>query len=338
MRSLMKVLLPALALVLAVVAGSGPAFAVCGAEPNTFQQYGAACPPSPPGNFGYCYVRSPGLDTLASVDGVFWAFGFGDPADGPGNDSGGWPENEGNYAAGWLRCFTGACASYGKYMTGVWNQDSRIDGCITGNVATGKSSEIMVTLFTDESSDGQTGYFAVGAAARDTTASPTYDYNFGGQHFDLVEIPKLSITGSSCSPSPTDCQTVSLQVTCNAAAGGFYSDGSVTRGEVIQGCEVFSMIQTPRDLGAPDTRAASAWTPTGTVIAEGGSGTVDLSCGTAESDAWIAAGIAFDSGYTTERVSANSTRVECGPNLATPNPKFKLIDRDQQGKGRLHKQ
>ncbi len=53
--------------------------------------------------------------------------------------------------------------------------------------------------------------------------------------------------------------------------------------------------------------------------------TVSETCAT-DSDVYYAHSIVFDSGFETAYVSANSTRVQCGPTVANPNS-FKLIDK-----------
>ncbi len=72
----------------------------------------------------YCYVRSPGLNTTATILGSFWALGYGDPVPGPGNDNGSWP-----IAEQWLHT-----DASGTFLAGDWS-DSRVDGCITSEIS-----------------------------------------------------------------------------------------------------------------------------------------------------------------------------------------------------------
>jgi len=54
---------------------------------------------------------------------------------------------------------------------------------------------------------------------------------------------------------------------------------------------------------------------------------VTLTCAT-DRDAYIATSIVTEIGTESGHVSANSQRVECGPNLAEPRePRFRLIER-----------
>jgi hypothetical protein len=48
--------------------------------------------------------------------------------------------------------------------------------------------------------------------------------------------------------------------------------------------------------------------------------TVEALCGATNVDVYLATQLTFDSGFTTDVVSANSTRIECGPNVANPTP------------------
>ena len=47
--------------------------------------------------------------------------------------------------------------------------------------------------------------------------------------------------------------------------------------------------------------------------------TVESLCGATNTDVFIGAVLEFDSGFTTEVTSANSTKVECGPDIAQPS-------------------
>lgn len=310
---------------LGVVALAVPttASASCGTA-IVFNQGGYAC-----GGY-YCYITSPGTDDIAAIQADFWSLGTGNPAVGLGDDDGSRANDQ------WLTRYSPA---YGIYMiaNNNWSQPG-IDGCIDnqGPVATQK----MIAAFGDQDPSGNTAYWAVSGALRDPAAGA--QFNFSGNppaNITLVEIPAVAIVGST---KVSDTQ-VDVDIQCpNLNAGGFYTDGNVLFSEAVQGCAIFQ--QQIAGIGAaapsgPGSRSlGSGWSQIGT-IANGQVGTVTLSgCNaTTDNSNYLGIAIQFDSGFTTQYVGPNSNRVECGPNVANPTPRFKIIDKEPKGKGQLRR-
>jgi len=298
-----------------------PASASCG-NPLTFNQGGYVCP----GGY-YCYILSgaTGSDDIASLQADFWALGTGDPAVGSGDDDGSRANSD------WLTRFG---ATYPIYMrnTNNWSQPN-IDGCIENPAAPG--TEKMIALFSDQATDGSTSYWAVAGALRVPADSPQFNFkNNPASDIAMVEAPLVQIVASR----KISDTVVEVDVACPNLSAGFYSDGNVLFSEAVQGCAIFQQQLTVGSAGptGAGSRATSNWTSIGTV-ASGSTGTVTLSgCNAVDNFSnYLAAGVAFDSGFTTNFVGANSNRVDCGPNVANPTPRFKIIDRDPKGKGRL---
>ncbi len=320
--------LPLIGVVVLVVAWPSVANAIC-VTGIVYGQYGYYCPYHP-GGTNWCYTISPGINTPQSIVASYWAFTFGDPVVGAGDDNGDLQDDEpaaGN-PTGWLRLYPGAP---GPYLTGTWADDQQIDGCINDKFAPGKSFEIQLVAFSDVSADNSKAFFAIAGARRDP-AAPVAEINFSlmGVDIALVETPKPKIVNATCG-APGDCSTVNVEVECPPLSGGFYTDGTITASEAIRGCRIFKQIVT-RGAAAPSTRDRSAWTDTAVLVSEGGTGTVGLNC-TNDSDAYLATAVEFDSGFMTAHVSANSTRIECGPNLAEPpDVNFKVVPRPDKPK------
>src|SRR5262245_45232831 len=119
----------AFALLIAVVV-SRSARASCVTQ-VTFGQLSQSCGSS------YCYVVTPGAGSPQSMDGAFWAFGYGSSINGTGVDDGT------STLDSWLPVDSG-----GRYLMGDWTAPG-VDGCIAGSVAPGKFSEIMVADIED---------------------------------------------------------------------------------------------------------------------------------------------------------------------------------------------
>jgi hypothetical protein len=295
-------------LALAAVIVVPSAQAACGV-PISFNQGGYAC------SGYYCYIQSPGANDIGTLGADFWSLTTGSPALGGGDDDGSW-EN-----SGWLTRYS---PTYGIYMVpgANWAATSAIDGCIDNKIPAGKVTEVMVAAFSDQG--GANGFWAAAVAQRDRAASPQFNFGTFGTNIDLVAIPTPSIVGSR----RIDANNIEVDISCPdlCASGGFYGDGSATCPEVVQGCQMFNQQLGLGDAGPGPRDLASGWADTGTVIANGATGTVAINCA-ADSSNYLGVAVAFDSGFTSQFVGGNSNRVDCGPNAADPSPRFKLIDR-----------
>jgi len=286
------------------IAGATDAGAVCGA-PLIFGQATPNC------GGGYCYVVSP-ASTAGATGGSFWALGFGNPAvDSPtagGDDSDGFPVQD------WCRPSGPGC-----YLVGDWGGDERVDGCIGGKVAAGKTAEIMVVGLSDGNA-GQ-GFFAVAAVGRQPTGSD-FDYANIGQNLTLAPIPTPNITNTV-----RTAPNVAITVNSPAITAGFFGDASVTQGDLVKSYRIYKQVLA-RGAAAPSTRNRSAWTAAGAAVAVGQPFSyTETSCAT-NSDIWLATAVVFDSGFETSFVSGNSRPVQCGPTIAEPSDKgFKVIER-----------
>lgn len=319
MHALKKITL-ILAVGAAAVALASPALAICSAA-ITYGQIDAVCSTGP---LGYCYVVSPTGHLRDTIDSSYWALGFGDPAALSGDDNGTLQDSDAGAGnpAGWLRDY-----GIGTYLTGTWADDGRIDGCIDGKIATGKTAEVMVVGFSDADNAGSTGYFAAVATSRVPGNATQFDFaNDVGTDVNLVAIPAPSVTGS------TKVSNTERQVTLAPVArpdAGFYAGNGVSASDVIAGIRLYKNEQAFSNppAGGPTTRDAAAWTAVGGTLAFGAPNTVNLTC-SSDVNIYLAYTIVFDSGFETAKVSANGLPVACGPNLADPgNRQFKLIDR-----------
>jgi hypothetical protein len=255
-----------------------------------------------------------------AFDGIFWALGTGDPVSGPGDDSDTWTAS----AAGWFyfnpSYFGGAYA--GEVFTG-WGASAEIDGCILLN-----PTGCTCMLLTDE--DGVNGYMALLAAERDAGGSTFFDQpglDGAGNASPIVlqAIPAPTITNTIRRPS----LDLDITVTVPPVVAGLYQKAPCDCTEGLA-YKVLAVQQT-RGLAPPSTRDAAAWveldlpgtlpqgaTPVGTAV------TVESLCGATNTDVYVATQLVFDTvsggGFPATVVSANSTRIECGPQIAEPEP------------------
>ncbi len=277
----------------------------------------------------YCYILSPGLDDIATLQADFWSLNTGDPTVGLGDDDGSRANSD------WLQRFQGN-PIYGIYMTKAnnWSQPG-IDGCIENKPARGE--ERMVALFGDTDAGGTTAYWAVSITQRDTAASPQFDFQGNPPaHIQLIEIPTPAIVASR----KLSADVIEVDIQCPDLSAGFYTDGNNVLSDVVQGCQIFQQqlaLNSPGPAGAGSRDLANGWAAIGAAIPSGSVGTVTLGGCNATNDFsnYLGVGIALDSGFTTNFVGPNSNRVDCGPNVATPSPRFKLIDKEPKGKGRV---
>lgn len=261
---------------------------------------------------GFCYVQSPGQQTVASfVGSSWWGLGIGDPAVGAGNDNG-------DYGAdAWM---IGPYTN-GFNVTGGTDRGST-DGCPTPND--------MILALSNTDAGGTTAYYALSAALRDGARASEYDFGAGGQDLAMVELPALTVTGST--RNADDSINVTVSWTPNGAAAFYPNDTTVTLGQVVTGWDIYKFEILGDDARAgvvPTDRNTANWSRVGGAVGNDAStATVTVACDATANNAFLAIVPALDSGFTTAYVGSNSTRIECDPNLADPGDRqFKLIDR-----------
>jgi hypothetical protein len=235
------------------------------------------------------------------LEGVFWRLGSGDPALGFGIDNGSFPAFEG-YQDGWVHYVPG----YPAYFYGHWAEDPRIDGCIDGPA----SPHCMALALTDQLNG--TGYFALLTAAAD--ANTSFDFlQPDAAPIDLAPIPRPAVVGTTLTPGG-----ILLTVLPEALPdAGLYLGGDPCAPEVVVGYRVYQRELAPGEPSAPDRHVAT-WTP-----AEGGMGPdgAPLPLGTAAQVLYretcgstvFALTLAFESGFETPFVSADSVRIDANP-------------------------
>ena len=132
----------------------------------------------------------------------------------------------------------------------------------------------------------------------------------------------MSAPGGDEGVSTTGSKAESLTVTVAPFSSGIYAKGGCDCGPV--GFKVMSMT-IPLGDPPPSDRDATLWTELELaggggqpVTLFGSSVTVESTCGSANHDVYLAPGLVFDSDFAPSVVSRNSTRIECGPNLAYP--------------------
>lgn len=300
----------------------------CSVPILSFGQVGYQCV----GSNYYCYIQSPGVNTIASLDANFWGLGSGDPFTAcPSTTGRACGDDEGNLSDSiWLTRFSTAYPIYMARIT--WGQGF-VDGCPSGIFSGTHTTEAMVAMFSDEDVSGNTSYWAAAAfekIANDPSGGIPTDFNFSRIDTDitLVAAPTIAITGSTATSATTRDVTVSCP---NLLASGFYSDGTVGVSEVITGCKVYQFESATAPTGSGSRDSTTGWVSAGSV-ANASSGIVPVSCTTATStNVYLAAAVEFDSGFSTQFLGPNTVAVGCGPTHADPDPRFKIIDRKGGG-------
>lgn len=293
-----KTLFLALAAACVAVVAAPSAHAICG-TPLTFGQSLENC------GGGFCYVVTP--DGNVPSSGSFWSLGTGNTGTGLGDDNGTFPVSD------WCRAYGPGC-----YLAGDWGGDGRIDGCIDGKIAPGKTVSVMGFQF--GTVNAGVGYYAANGTSRNNAGSEI-EVAASGQNIVLQPIPTPTISGTL--RNPTD---FSVQITLSSPALGAYtSDAVAGPSDVIKTYRVYKQV-VPRDGTAPTSRDAGAgWVLAGTPTVGQPFTYTETACST-NSDIYLALGVGYDSGFSSQFVSANSTKIQCGPNLADPDRNFKLIE------------
>jgi hypothetical protein len=251
-------------------------------------------------NGAYSALSSPlGAPDVARVRGDFWALG---------NGSGTLRATNGTVPLSyWVRIYPDPAPGV-YYVAGDWGGDPLIQGCIQ-DPPTVQPAKMVYTI---QEADANNAYFTVQCITENALAN--FDYSPNGAVNPLVDIPKPTITNSVKAGN-----TVTITATATPPAGGvFAGDCAAT---LVTGVKFYYKI-VPRDTAAPATRDKSQW------IALPGDNTID--CGAVDSDAYLATALVFDSGIESQLVSANSTKVQCGPTLATQPDNFRMIKKPRQ--------
>jgi hypothetical protein len=311
--------------VLAIASTSLPVQAACGGGALFYTGFSTIT--SNPGWCGasYCIGTGPGFSGART--GSFWHFGAGDPTPGVGADNGTWP------ATSWFVPFFPDTPPYyyGGSLSGQgWSADLGIDGC--GLLAPNPQNCTCVAL-ADEYPGSNTGVFSAHGAVYN---QPTNRYNFdppGGEQMPMGAIPVPIIVDSNAFPNGS----VDLQVRVDPPSSGVYMNDGCACGPT--GYRV-RLTDNPNGVGTttqPGTRDKGAWTlpslgngtgsPAGPqpVTTLGVPVTIHAPCSSVNPrDVYLTTELIFPNGagptFSIEKVSGDSLQVECGPNLADPQP------------------
>ena len=341
MRTMTKVLTVAATLVLALSLAA-PASASCGTvasistfvRPNPgvdngttwvfgppFQEFGIYYYISPDTGYGALYVYSanagnpapPPVSADASVS--FWRLGAGNPALGLGTDNGSFDM----IASGQFYVYGYAS---GPYFEGYWYaatiqsgwEPSGIDGCIDRN-------NCMCLLISDQ--DGDRGFWAITGGQSDTTFSTVINQGGSdghGNNLPIILVPIPTPTVSNVSAMPFFGFGFSASVALSG--GNFVQDGCL--------CETgggFRIVAAAVPMGdpPPQSRDSAIWDHPVTLAggaaqsspsAFGSTVDFEIGCGAIDQDVYVAAELAFDSGFRTLYVSADAV----GPGLPLSCP------------------
>jgi hypothetical protein len=333
MRKSLKIAIAA-ASVLALAAVIGQAQASCGA-PYTIQNL------SPTGDESYIWtegVFTPNYDFYgqptmypgnppytSNFNGVFWSYGVGQA------------NNNGSFGVeNWVYYY--GLPSYQFYtsasMFTSWAATADIVGCLfNGGTTPGvlDGDECTCTLLTDQ--DGNTGYYAALGNGIDA-GGDTYYGQPGQAPITLKPIPKPTIVGSFRDPVTFD---ITLDLNVTGADGNYLGDTGAACNCGATGYKILAQV-LPRGAQPPADRAAgtgwNALSLAGGALQEvnpiGSPITVESLCGSSDQDVYLATQLFFDSDFSTSVVSSNSTKVECGPNVADPQPIRPRFDKPRQ--------
>jgi hypothetical protein len=353
-----------LALVMGLSAAWMPAHAVCSAArlvtSSTLTGFSQIATPGNPFFSSYLqYVRPGGGTVTYFLNGEFWAFGTGNPAVGPGDDSGAF--KGGDFAYNWLALGyyynTNVYPAFMNPAGGHWNSPG-VDGCID-NTSPTPANRCNVVLLQDSDGHGSdSGFFALLAVAGNAGGDYEYTATTGfPASIALAPIPKPMITGSARIP-PDDVSLTVMVSTPISPLTGFYLNCSPAQNAALPDGYRLYARKVPRDTPKPvawDTRwiaqgnhefpspgALPVWTPldpnpgTPGVFEKtplGVPANVVVQC-TGNEDIWIGTALTFGgvapgaANYETKIVSQNSTKIQCGPDFAEPKP----LERPRPGK------
>jgi hypothetical protein len=267
----------------------------------------AACPNARLITANYVY-GTPGEVPTYYAQAWFWALGSGIQGAGTGNDNGAVVGSTDGYGYG--AGFFNAPGGYGYGYVGASWGSAGVDGCIDATVAPTpcNAAGCCTGILISDEFGGQ-GYFAF----LSSTANSGQNYqNYGA--VTLTAIPKPNIVGSV----RVDASNVNVTVRCPAqaelAAGLALDPGC--NDTVLLGCKLYS-TNVARGTAPPAGRELVGWSAVGGQGTPGATQTVGLTCAGNE-DVYLTTALVFDSGFEVRYGGENSTRVECGPNVANP--------------------
>jgi hypothetical protein len=348
--------------VVAVIVATQPAQAACGAARVITTNGGALVSPggphTPNSDSPDGCAPTPGINYMCGAtltyyaNGVFWAWGGGNPNLGLGHDSG---ANKGQYGSNWL------FLNYYPYNSQIGGQFSHwqypgTDGCIT---ETGSSSgaaglpdpnECMIVLVEDL--NGPNASFL--AMSVGPNAATDFEFTPGTGFppvLNLAPLPKPEVLSSTLA-GPNVNLTVRLPVgsTSLTRANGFDFKCHGAPGEILTGYKVYTREwpgagngTVPAEPKAADSRARTPFgpfpaTPPWTLrtgpnpIAPGANASFSVPCngGNVAICATLTFGgpsnepAAANIHWETKYCSQSSTTVTCEPTLANPTDKPKL--------------
>lgn len=323
MKTLLRVAAP-LALLLLAAAVVSPAQASCplarSIGPFTTYIYTPGFPHPPNGG-----------STTPELKGSFWSFSTlgpangGNPATGVGNDSGTIPQYNWLYWPGYDDGTNSFAAHLvgpgpdGNYDQSHWNA-AGVDGCIDNDTAS-PGGRCMVALLTDDD-DGGTGHFALLSVGPD--AGQDYDFSAatGGGNIVLAPIPKTNITNSIRNGSLSVDLTINTQLP-GGPANGLYLG---CQAAALQGARYRVYVRDQADQspapGGSNSRDLGNWTAASGPHPIGASTSLNVACNGVDREFYLCSTVEFPTGngqfYEVGNCSRNSTRVECGPNIAEP--------------------
>lgn len=300
-------------LLLVVSAAVQPANAICASSRSFIGKYiytPGVCVDG--AGDGPCDVS--GTSVTPAFSGQFWHVGNGNPTEGLGNDSDGFPA-----IPNWVSPYAG----YPVVVAGDWSTDTRIDGCIDAPAPGGPAAKCMAASFFDVDLDGNP-FFAITISP----ASAGGDYDFGGP-FELAPMPPLAIINSVRTGGGTGVQIQAMLDAAGLQAGlylnvtGSCADVSGGAEKLIDGYRL-RYKTVPRGGAKPDNPPTGGWTDCGGgPVALGQPGTCNVPT-PGDIDVFLSYSLLMDSGYESGVTGDESSRVQGGPNVATPEPRIQI--------------
>lgn len=260
-----------------------------------------------------------GSDVSANLRGNFWIIGNGDPDDAPspGHDDGSPTQHPAMEppgvvdrcagATGWVVNGATCPIPYNAaYINATWAQDPRADGC--PDLVTAQPT-CQAILLTDNINDQS--YFA--ALSRQELSDGNYDFSLpGGAPIILQPIPTPVITNSVRVGND-----VQITLAPPSPAAGLYYDAACP--PVLNAYKVYQRI-VPRGTPVGPGRDPATWVLVSSRIPLGNGTTIQVDCSEVGpgQDVYLSHLFNGDSGFDLRYVGKESTRVECGPQLANP--------------------
>jgi len=259
------------------------------------------------------YFDAPIGQDPAATSGRFWGLGNFNPASPGGSDNGNAP------SATWLRYTPGS----GFYLAGDWAGDPLYDGCIQ-DPPNPQPAHMAVEFST---SDGTDSYFVALCSTED--AGGTFGTLQDIPGTAMTRVPKPVVTASSRAGTTTN-----LTVGLEPLSGGVYNTGGCTL--ALTGVKVYQQT-VPRNAPAPTAPGSRSPGAGWTLLGQGTNSVAGgVNCAT-DGDIYLLSTLVFDGNVELGQGSRNSTKVECGPNLATPvvgpdGNEFRFIRKPKAGK------